>query len=288
MLISSSWKIEDYYERGEQIGQGGFGEVVKVTDKITREEFVLKLLPKFLIYDDEMKEYITREVSIQKELQHPNVLRLLDCHMDEKHLCLKLPYCRLGSLHGLWKKQHKGMMPEPLAARFVRIISYALEYLHRENIVHRDVKLQNILLDDNLSPLLADFGLAARFNKYKSRDTTCGTDGYRSPEMLNGKGYMDTVDGWAVGIVLYVLLLGRFPFNGKNQNADIMCGSYEIPPQKISSGAEHLIQSLLTVDPYIRLPVQCLPGIQWIKENQKIEERAVSKMLKALRKRTMQ
>jgi carbon catabolite-derepressing protein kinase len=161
--------------------------------------------------------------------------------------------------------QH-GKMPEDKARKFFQQIVCAVEYCHRHKIVHRDLKPENLLLDEHLYVKIADFGLSNIMTDGNFLKTSCGSPNYAAPEVISGKLYAGPeVDVWSCGVILYVLLVGRLPFDDEYIPAlfkKIAQGLYTIPSY-VSEGARNLIKKMLQVNPVHRITVQEIRQDPW-------------------------
>lgn len=159
-----------------------------------------------------------------------------------------------------------GRMKEPEARRFFQQMLCAVEYCHRHKIVHRDLKPENLLLDDNLNVKIADFGLSNIMTDGNFLRTSCGSPNYAAPEVIGGKLYAGPeVDVWSCGVILYVLLVGRLPFDDEHIPslfAKIARGTYSIP-QWMPSGAANLIKKMLVVNPVQRATIEEIREDPW-------------------------
>ena len=163
-----------------------------------------------------------------------------------------------------------GKMSEDKARRFFQQIVCSVEYCHRHKIVHRDLKPENLLLDNDLNVKIADFGLSNIMTDGNFLKTSCGSPNYAAPEVISGKLYAGPeVDVWSCGIILYVLLVGRLPFDDDFIPAlfrKINSGTYHTPSY-LSSGARNLIHKMLKVNPVQRITIQEIRQDPWFNEN---------------------
>lgn len=165
--------------------------------------------------------------------------------------------------------QH-GRMEEEEARRFFQQMLCAVEYCHRHKIVHRDLKPENLLLDDRLNVKIADFGLSNIMTDGNFLKTSCGSPNYAAPEVIGGKLYAGPeVDVWSCGVILYVLLVGRLPFDDEHIPslfAKIARGTYAVP-KWMSPGAAHLIEKMLKVNPVQRATINDIRQDPWFMQN---------------------
>jgi polo-like kinase 4 len=184
MYVKFPDSIEGYH-LGTQVGKGAFGQVYQATLKgsnqpHTKVGYAIKIIDKQLIMTAEMIQRVKNEVSIHSTLNHPNILRLFHFFEDDRNVYLIMEYCEQGELFKLLKRN--GPFSEEQARRFVKDIVHGLAYLHSHGIIHRDLKLSNILLTSNGDAKIADFGLAVRqSNPFHEQKTMCGTPNYLPP-----------------------------------------------------------------------------------------------------------
>ena len=197
------------------------------------------------------------EIEIHKSLSHPNVVKFERSFENEKNIFILLEMCSNQTLNDLLKKR-KVVTELEVRYYLIQLIS-GLKYIHEHNIIHRDLKLRNLFLNDKMQLKIGDFGLAAKINfEGEKRKTICGTPNYIAPEVLNSKvGHSYEADIWSIGILIYALLVGNPPFkagNSKETYDKIRRGAYSFPEDtSLSREVKDLIQKLLTQDPYKRL-----------------------------------
>lgn len=163
-----------------------------------------------------------------------------------------------------------GRLPEEKARKFFQQIVCAVEYCHRHKIVHRDLKPENLLLDENQNVKIADFGLSNIMTDGNFLKTSCGSPNYAAPEVISGKLYAGPeVDVWSCGVILYVLLVGRLPFDDEyipTLFKKIAAGNYHIP-NYLSSGAVQIIQQMLMVNPVHRITISEIRDDPWFRKD---------------------
>ncbi|CDQ63045.1 unnamed protein product [Oncorhynchus mykiss] len=201
-----------YYEIERTIGKGNFAVVKLATHIITKAKVAIKIVDKTQLDDENLKK-IFREVQIMKMLRHPHIIRLYQVMENEKMIYLVTEYASGGEIFDHLVAH--GRMAEKDARRKFKQIVAAVHFCHCRNIVHRDLKAENLLLDHNLNIKIADFGFSNLFSRGQLLKTWCGSPPYAAPELFEGKEYDGPkVDIWSLGVVLYVLVCGALPFDG--------------------------------------------------------------------------
>ena len=212
-----SWRLSDF-DIGRPLGHGKFGHVYLAREKSTRFVCALKVLFKTQISTSGVENQLRREIEIQSHLRSPFILRLYGYFYDHTRIYLILEYAEGGELYKLL--QQEKLFDEPTAAAYVRQLAQALLYLERKGVTHRDLKPENILLTkDRRGIKISDFGWAVVGSSDVRRRTLCGTLDYLSPEMVEQREHDSGVDKWAVGVMMYELLVGKPPFVTKTYQA---------------------------------------------------------------------
>jgi len=270
------------YELGGVIGHGSYSQVFLARCRFTDTYYACKVINKFAV---SKQQQLRDEIAILKSIEHSNIVALHDFFETENEILLILDLATGGELYQ--RLQIENRFNELDAKHVIYSLLDACAYLHEMDIVHRDIKLENILLvssANNTHVKITDFGLAKvldvleekkhRLRKSTSYSekinqatqkrqrrrafTTCGTDYYIAPEILKGEGYCETVDLWSIGVVMYILLTGRPPFTNDSSSIriQVMSGQYNTSgPEwaQLSNEAKDLIAKLLTVDPEARI-----------------------------------
>ena len=209
--------ISDFdYTENNLIGTGGSCSVYKVKYKPTNKYYALKIIDKNSLKDEKQILNLNEELKLMISLNNPNILKLITFFEDIDFLYILLPLCKHGQLYNLLHKNNKyqHLINKNIIKKYLIQIINALIYLHSKKIIHRDIKADNILIDDNDNAILCDFGIATVLNE--DRKTFCGTLNYLAPEMLLGKNYDEKIDVWAIGIVIYECFIGNVPFDDMN------------------------------------------------------------------------
>ena len=204
------------YKLGIELGSGAFGKVVLGKHIITGETVAIKILDKKILNKTpEDYDLVKKEMSILKLVKHKYIIQLYEILQTEKYIFIVMEYCEGKDFMDYIIS--KNNLPESEALKYFQQLINALFYLHSQNIAHRDIKIDNILLDHNKNLKLIDFGLSTKYQENKLLDQPCGTIVYSAPEVLEGKLYHGMLaDIWSSGIVLYGMLCGYLPFSEEN------------------------------------------------------------------------
>jgi calcium/calmodulin-dependent protein kinase I len=281
-------KVLDSYDILEFIGQGKFGLVYSAKDKISNEIVALKL-----VYRTKLKECdMRKEKNILQSLNHPNIVKYINYFEDDKRYYLIEELVDGGDLIDVLKVKKRYV--EVDAKKLVLSLLQAVQYMHSNNIIHRDIKCDNILckvdVNGNISLKITDFGHACECNQNELIFHDVGTPGYRSPELIEKKLYGKPVDMFSVGVVSYLILIGLFPFHHnhpkfheKVRRLEHCCNSEE-PRLKslwsaISTEAQSFLLNLLEYNPVKRLTAEEALNHPWIKDLNSLDLHDLSEAL---------
>eukprot|EP00347_Sterkiella_histriomuscorum_P008081 403346444 len=244
------------YKLGKVLGQGAYAVVKEGVHRTLGSSLAVKIYDKYKLIDAQRKRSVIREIKILKKMQHENIVTLFDAIDTQRQLYLVMENVEGVSLQQMLKMIPDRKVKEEEAARiFMQIIS-SMEYVHNQEIAHRDIKLENILIETSTKKVkLIDFGFCCQA-KEKLR-IFCGTPSYMSPEIVMKREYYGgPSDIWACGVLLYVLLCGTFPFKSsfeKDLFRKISRGQFSFSCQPdLSSEVQDLITQILQVDPHKR------------------------------------
>jgi serine/threonine protein kinase len=257
----------------KQLGSGSFGRVFLVSHNETKKLFALKTIEKRKIMMTYGKlDIIYDEINIHSKLYHQNIIKLYSVYEDDETINIILEYAKGGNLYQLIKDEKNGFSESQAFDYFIQVIN-AVYYLHSNNIIHRDIKPENILIGDDNKLKLCDFGWAKELT-LENRSTFCGTMEYMAPEIVGSENYDYSVDIWSLGILLYEMLFGHSPFNGKDTNNIILNIkshelNYDDTNKKISNSCKDLIQKLLNMNPQKRLKIKDILEHPFIKKHSK-------------------
>lgn len=216
------WTV-DRFEIGRPLGKGRFGRVYLAREKSQKFICVLKTISKKWITAPLHIQLIAREVEINSQLNHENILKMYGYFSDADRFYLILEFANNGDLYSLLTSQPRSYFPEHQASNYVKQLIKALKYLHSKNVIHRDIKPENIMVNDQVLKL-SDFGWSVHHSLNRHRKTHCGTLDYTPPEMLlkqvegTENRYDFGVDIWSVGVLAYELSCGLAPFQHKDVN----------------------------------------------------------------------
>ncbi|KAL6430489.1 hypothetical protein ACFW04_007829 [Cataglyphis niger] len=250
------------YYKGQFLGKGGFARVYLMTDVSNGNQYACKIIPKNRMQKIHMQK-IAREIMIHKELNHVNVVQMHHYFEDNLNVYMLLEACPRKSLMHVLK--YRGKVTEPEARYYMKQMVTGVAYIHSQKVVHRDLKPGNMFLSDRMIVKIGDFGLATRPDGQRRRVTICGTPNYIAPEVLYKQAYSYEADVWALGCILYALLVGQPPFDTatlKETYARICNNHYrEVDDSIASRSGQDLIRWLLQSNPELR------PSLERVKEH---------------------
>lgn len=240
------------FRRGACIGEGGFARCFSVKNS-DGQIFAAKTVAKASLTSQRVHQKLLTEIKIHKSMNHNNIVKFVDCFEDSVNVYMLLEMCVNSSLSELLKTRKRLTTPE---VRFFSVqLMGAVLYMHSRRVIHRDLKLGNIFLDDQMNIKIGDFGLATVMAGADDRKKTiCGTPNYIAPEVLYGKttGHSFEVDIWAIGVIVYTMLYGKPPFQDKCVDEiyeRIRKNEYSIPQQHISEKSDKFVSHILIPDP---------------------------------------
>lgn len=262
-LMSPDLKTVGLYQLEETLGTGAYGLVKKARHVLTNHQVAIKIM------DKKHTAEIIQEIEIWRKLDHPRIAQLYEVLKTETKIYLVMELANQGELLNWLTKQ--GTVSEELARKWFRQVVSAISYMHKRNILHRDIKLENILLDEDLNIKLVDFGFAKEFDPLKKLDSFCGSIAYAAPEMLNGSKYKGPeVDVWSLGVVLYTMSCGQLPFEDEDQDALAakVCAGQYVLPDNLSPELKSLIQGILRVETAERFDINQILLHPWLQMDQ--------------------
>ena len=250
------------------IGKGGFGKVWRVRYKKNCKEFAMKEMSKARIIEKNCVSSVLEERDILSQIHHPFIINMIFSFQDESNLYLVMNLFTGGDLRYQMNSIHT--FSEKQAKFFIGCLVLSLEVIHANNIIHRDIKPENLVLDYKGYLQLTDFGIAKKYVKNNSSDTS-GTPGYMAPEVMSFQNHSFPVDYYAMGIICYEFMMGVRPYIGQNRNEikekilsrQIVIKGHEIPNDWSKESAD-FINNLIQRKPSARLGYK---GINQIKQH---------------------
>lgn len=264
----SSNKIQNYF-LGKEIGKGAYAVVKYAIHRASNRKVAIKIYDKAKFQDSSRLRNAQREIQILKKLNHSNVLKMYEAIETEEHLYLVLELISGFSLNDYVKKFPERRLAESDACKIFYQIIQALEYCHNNEVTHRDIKFDNVLLDHSNNIKLIDFGFSTCMDKSLKTKIFCGTPSYMAPEIIKKEEYFGPpVDIWACGVVLFGMLCGYFPFKSysdKECYKKILEGVVKIPIF-VSPEPRELIEKILVLNPEKRPTAKEILANNWFKK----------------------
>ena len=257
--LEDETQISDFEDK-VKIGQGSFGQVFRAKHKKTNRIYAVKAIDKTNKINQKGKCYFKREIEIMYKIKHTNIVKLYT-HFEDNNFCyFVMEYVNNGNLFDNLQKQRKKCFDKNNVAHIIKDLLSAVYYLHNMNppIIHRDIKLENILIHENGKIKLTDFGWSNYIIDDEIRDTFCGTPVYQAPEMLNRKEHDHKVDIWCIGVIMFEIYTGYLPFNTTNREflEDSIKNVKINWPFEMDKAAKDLIYRILKHNPDQRLGIE--------------------------------
>ncbi|KAG5245652.1 kinase mRNA family protein [Salix suchowensis] len=262
----------DRYDLVRDIGSGNFGVARLMRDKVTKELVAVKYIER----GDKIDGNVQREIINHRSLRHPNIVRFKEVILTPTHLAIVMEYAAGGELFERICKN--GRFSENEARFFFQQLISGVCYCHAMQVCHRDLKLENTLLDDSPAPRLkiCDFGYSKSSVLHSQPKSTVGTPAYIAPEVLMTQQYDGKVaDVWSCGVTLYVMLVGSYPFEDPDEPKDfrktiqrVVNVQYSIPDTiLITPECRHLISRIFDADPATRITIPEIRNHEWFLKN---------------------
>eukprot|EP00850_Spirogloea_muscicola_P002063 SM000008S22152 [mRNA] locus=s8:54961:57100:- [translate_table: standard] len=285
------------YELVKDIGSGNFGVARLMRDKKTKELVAVKYIERgekprawrtdwesHLVLLSQIDENVQREIVNHRSLRHPNIVRFKEVMLTPTHLAIVMEYAAGGELFdrivnaGRFSEDEASLQSHLNARFFFQQLISGVSFCHAMEICHRDLKLENTLLDGSPAPRLkiCDFGYSKSSLLHSQPKSTVGTPAYIAPEVLSKKEYNGKLaDVWSCGVTLYVMLVGAYPFedpddprNFRKTIQRIMSVQYVIPPYvRLSAECKHLLSRIFTANPTKRISMPEIRAHEWFLKN---------------------
>jgi len=255
------------YTVGKVIGEGGFCQVRLAVHHLSKRKVAIKVINKAKLTDVNESKRIQREIRVMLHLTHECIIKLFEVVDSADTLYLVMEHAPNQSLLDYVRARKR--LAEGKAALILKQIVAGLQYCHSREVVHRDVKLENILLGADGNMKIIDFGLSAFFIPGKRLRVHCGSPSYAAPEIVSRKQYDGPpVDVWSLGVVLFACLAGHLPFHSSSGNKQELCqkiieGKFSMPAY-LSPAAKDLLTRMLQVDPDKRATFEQVQAHPWV------------------------
>ncbi len=247
------------------LGKGAFGKVNLGMHKLTGKMVAIKSISKEYLTDESSKRKVMQEFGFLKLMRHPSVIRLYETFESNKHILFIIELCSGGDLLNYVRRRRK--LKEDTAKFVFRQLIAGLQYCHSKSVLHRDIKLDNVLLNGVGDLKICDFGVSKCVKKGEIMTEQCGTPAYIAPEILRDKGYEGFgADIWSAGVALYAMLYGTVPFKGgdmKELQRQILKGRFSLKDE-VSESARDLIKRMLDCDPRKRATIPDIMAHPWM------------------------
>jgi len=259
-------------ENGGTIGEGGTAYVKLYKSKTSGEKVAVKIINKNNPEVKKLTEKINNEIEAMNNLKHPNIISAVEVLETEDTIAIVMPYCEDGDL--LEYVLNQGKIPENDARDLFRQIVDAVEYAHSQGYCHRDLKLENIFLHSGYKKaVVGDWGFSTKYkSNVESLTDSCGSLPFAAPELLRGAAYEGPeIDAWSLGVLLYSLVVGKYPFDSTNENMlrDKIKKVQYADPRGSSSELKQLIKGLLHPDRNERITVTEIKIQSWMRQGGK-------------------
>ncbi|KAL0722327.1 hypothetical protein Bca4012_036926 [Brassica carinata] len=261
--------LMDKYELGKLLGRGSFAKVYLARSISTGEDVAIKVIDKEKILKSGLAGHIKREISILRRVRHPYIVHLNEVMATKTKIYIVMEYVRGGDLLG---KVAKGRLRQGVARSYFQQLISSVAFCHSRGVYHRDLKLENLLLDDEGNLKVSDFGLSIVSEQLMQDgicQTFCGTPAYLAPEVLTMKGYdAAKADVWSCGVILFVLMAGYLPFDDKNvmvMYKKIHKGKFKCP-KWFSPELTRLMNRILDTNPDTRITISEIMKNRWFKK----------------------
>mmetsp|Transcript_10724 Transcript_10724/g.24448 ORF Transcript_10724/g.24448 Transcript_10724/m.24448 type:complete len:1061 (+) Transcript_10724:89-3271(+) len=252
---------------GRQVGQGAYATVFLGLHKDSGIKVAVKIYEKHKLVDSQRRKSVRNEIHLLERLKHPNIVVFHDALETAKQIYLVMEFVSGGSLHHFLKKRPGRHVDEGIAKQLFFQVCQGVKYLHHRRVVHRDIKLENLLLDEQNTVKIIDFGFSTIVPPGKKLKVFCGTPSYMAPEIVSRKEYTGfCADIWAAGVLLHALLCGCFPFKGQNDRdlyRKIVRAALSLP-DTLSEATRTILTKILTADMAKRPTVDEVLADSWL------------------------
>ena len=264
----------DIYEVKNKLGSGKFGLVKLGVDKQTGQKVAIKIMKKSTMDTSDL-QLVRTEIEILKICQHPNIIRLYNVFENSEYIYIIMEYCSGGDLFS-YLENRNFLLPEKRACTIIHKMATAVYYMHSYGVAHRDLKPENVLMtscDEDSDIRILDFGLSKILGSNEKCNEPYGTLTYCAPEIIIDEPYNKAVDLWSLGVMTYLMVSGKLPFNHQDENEIARQVVYDEPDysrnpiwKELSPECKDFIQRLLQKDQNKRMTIKEALEHKWIKK----------------------
>jgi len=253
-LYTTQGSVEDY-EIGSVLGIGSYGVVKEALHKASGENVAIKVYERYKVLTTQKMNYVKREITVMKNIDHKNLTKLHEVICTPKEIFIVMEFIKGISLLDYMESQVDKRINEREAIEIFKQIVSGIKYCHNNNIIHRDIKLENIIIDNSLNVKIIDFGFSTWTIRGQRLKLFCGTPSYMPPEIVRKRSYNGPpIDIWSLGVLLYTMLCGVFPFKGATEQElcrTILRGVFSFPSH-VSDKAKKLVIKMMDSEPKSR------------------------------------
>ena len=262
------------YEIGQTIGKGAYAKVKIVTNLLNQEKYAMKIYDKDKLNDNSKRKCVYREIEILKRINHKNIAKLIEVITTHNHILIVQELVNGISLRDYYNREirnQKGISEHKsnIFKKIFRQIFDAMNYLHKNHMAHRDIKLENILMTKDYEIKIIDFGFGMYNPENKLQNFFCGTPNYMPPEIAFKKPYIgQKADLWSLGVLVYKMFCADFPFKGKNEKElykAIKKGKF-VMASYTPDYIKKIIVSMIDLDPNKRLTCENILRSSWLRD----------------------
>ena len=254
------------YILGQTLGSGSYGKVKCARSLKLKVEVAVKMISKKSAPKDILNKFLPREIEALRKVEHKNTVKLYEVIHTNDYICLVMELAENGDLLDFINSR-KYLSEKTARALFTDLVD-GISKCHEMNVVHRDLKCENLLLDSQHRLLISDFGFARTLEGKQLLETSCGSYAYAAPEVIMGDSYKgESADIWSMAVILYAMVTGRLPFKDSDVKS-LLCDISKLLrfPSRVSDECKDLIRAMLTFNPKERATLDEIKTHPWMRK----------------------